>query len=169
MSRASRRTLVSHKLRDFNTGDPELDKQLDENQRDHVAQVFEKIRQFDKYTPDHEITSDEIDAGVSPTAYQYSPGDVRRYGGGIDKDAATNTSAFQDALDSNQTVHIEEEGTHLLSGGLLYHDNNRIVGRGKGTVLKWNVTNTSFFRGTNAASTRLYRFGMRDLLIDGTS
>lgn len=42
--------------------------------------MFEKIRQFDKYMPDHELSSAEVDAGVTPSDFRYPPGDIRRYG-----------------------------------------------------------------------------------------
>lgn len=159
MSRASRRTLVSHKLRPFNTGDAEVDRHLDEQMRDHTAQVFEKIRYFDKYTPDNEITKAEIDGSATPTDFTYLPGHVLRYG--ADPTGATDsTTAFQAALNAVQfggTVIIPT-GTFLLSTGLKIPGSGiQIGGAGKwSTILKWAGSAGAVFSMLSTASANSY-------------
>ena len=112
MSRSTRRTLVSHKLRDINTGTPELDRQLNEAFRDHTAQVFEKIRYFDTYTPDHEITGAEAAAGVTPTNREYPPGHYARYGGvgdGVTDDSAAVQAVFTLCADHDGYLGIGKQ------------------------------------------------------------
>lgn len=111
----------------------------------------------------------EAAALVTPTILSDAYGVFTRYNGGMAQSAGTNTAALQAALNSNQTVEIHDEGTHNFNGAITYNDNNRIIGKGKGTLLKWNTAGINLIRGLNATGTRRYRFGMRDLRISNTS
>jgi hypothetical protein len=114
-------------------------------------------------------TAAEIAASAVTADCGHAPGVFTRYRGTVASSAATNTTALQDALDSNQTVEIHERGTHLFNDSILYNTNNRIVGKGADTILKWNVTSKSLLKPAVAATVRSYNFGMRDLTIDNTA
>jgi hypothetical protein len=121
----------------------------------------------------HDTTAAEDLAGVTPVNFQYpneESGNIfTRYNGSIAQAAATNTTALQAALDSQQTVEIRGNGTHNFSDTIKLNDNNVIEGRGQGTVLKWNVTGKSLVEGKTKATLRQYRCGLRNLMIDNTA
>lgn len=140
MSRASRRTLVSHKLRPFNTGDAAIDKHLDEQLRDHTSQTFEKLRYLDKYTPDHELIGPEIDAAVSPTDYTFAPvgqanADVKRTGA-VGDGVTSDTSAFSNMLSvlGNAVVNANRTSASYLVGGINLSVAPNLQGGGKITL-----------------------------------
>jgi hypothetical protein len=87
--------------------------------RDHTAQVFEKLRYFDKYTSDNEITAAETAALVTPTNYtipnHLSTGFVlpERYGGGGDN-STLNDTAHANAL---KVANAMVDGTVQYGGG----------------------------------------------------
>ena len=69
-------------------------------------------------SPTYAATARETAAGVTPTYFQYEPGDVRRYGVLVEGDVPTatttaNTLAFQKALDSNGYVWWQAGVTYM--------------------------------------------------------
>jgi hypothetical protein len=124
-----RQVLVSHKLRNFQTGDAELDRKLNEHFRDPQALLFEKIRYFDTHTPDHDLTEAEISAGVTPTNYQYPEFDIRRYGASSTADGTANIAAIQAACD----VALEKGGGVIKFGPERY--NLGTFGSGTGSLV----------------------------------
>lgn len=72
------------------------------------------------------ITAAEIAAGVTPAAYQYQPGDVRRYGAD-DTGVADSSVAFQDAVDSlpNGRGTVTGSGAFRLDSPVVI-DTNRV-------------------------------------------
>lgn len=84
-------------------------------------------------------TSDELGQGVTPTNYEYPPGNVLRYG--ADNTGVTDsTSAIQDAIDSSLYVLIPE-GTYLCQSALNLRTGSSIDGTG---TLKTDGTNSLF-------------------------
>lgn len=61
----------------------------------------------------HPLTDGETAAGVTPTFYQYAPGDVRRYGADP-SGVSDSTAAFNNAISSNGRVTVPD-GTFLVS------------------------------------------------------
>lgn len=87
-------------------------------------------------------TASEIAAGVTPTDYSYSPGDVRRYGA-VGDGSTESTTAIQNALTANAGVYpvVFEAGTSYfrLTGRVTAPANTEIVLRG-GAELRWTAT-----------------------------
>lgn len=83
-------------------------------------------------------TQAEISASVTPTNYQYEPGDIRRYGAVIDN-ATNDLTAFHNCLLANG--HVKPwVGTALVTGTLTYQAaGNAIRGHGGGvSVLRYS-------------------------------
>lgn len=138
-----RRVLVSHKLKEADTGVAGVDEFLNLQLREHVAHTFEDIRFLMQFSPPYEITGGETDGGITPTDYRYPPGHVFRYGadpGGI-IDAGP---AIQNAMDSGATDVIFPAGYYAVgvqlrikSGGT---QNLRWIGQGRTNTYIYPIT-----------------------------
>lgn len=92
----TRRILVSRQLRDAKTKDPELAAELNDWQRDHIANLYENLRQL--ICEFYEATDAEADAGVSPVDQQYPEGHVNRYGVNTTPGTTDMTAALNNAI-----------------------------------------------------------------------
>jgi hypothetical protein len=101
-------------------------------------------------------TAAEIAAGVVPTAYQYEPGDVRRYGTNTTPGTTNMTTAIQAALDSNPVVWFQSE-TYLT--GLLTIPSNIEINMPPGCILQDT--------GILGASDRLINIAGANVVING--
>jgi hypothetical protein len=71
-------------------------------------------------------TAAEISAAVTPTNYQYEPGNVLRYGTNTTPGTTDMTTAIQAALDSNTSVYVPK-GTYACVGLTMDNGNNRVL------------------------------------------
>lgn len=114
-------------------------------------------------------TAAEIAAGVTPAAYYYPPGDVRRYGAAGDG-SADDTAEIQAALDSSDVVYLPL-GEFKVSSALLLNDNNFIIGAGRGSQIT-STHNGAVIAGksvtpSSGTNVRRYSGGGRDFMIYG--
>lgn len=86
-------------------------------------------------------TTAEISAGVTPTNYQYEPGDVRRYGA-VGDGVTDDTTAIQNALSIDAPM-LFYDGTYLCNNLTQTHDFQRIYSNGE-VVLKKNANGDHF-------------------------
>lgn len=158
MSRASRRTLVSHKLRPFDTGDAAADQNLDETLRDHTAQVFEKIRYFDKYTLDNELTDAEAAATVTPIDFTYPEGHLYRYGRNTTPGTTDMTSAMQNAALVHCGRLIVPEDDILVTAATPLLSNTQVIGGGYFSHILTTTTNlTAIFTIEDQSNVKIER------------
>lgn len=142
-----RRVLVSPRLKELRTGNAELDAKINEWQREHVSQVFERLRYHAQYSPDHEITEAEIAAGVTPTDYAYPAGDIRRYGAvgdGLTDCTAAIEAAIDQYVDGGQAVYIPA-GEFLVSSRITITDPVEMFGEGSDSVVTCASASTFIF------------------------
>lgn len=100
--------------------------------RNYVLQhEFQDDLQLEAYNP---ITAAETAAGVTPTSFQYPPGDVRRYGA-VGDGVTDDTDAIQNAIDVGLNV-VLYDGVYLANN--LTQDTNfqNIIGIGKVHIRK---------------------------------
>lgn len=87
-------------------------------------------------------TTGEVSAGVTPTNYNFPPGDVRRYGAVDGADSTTAIQAAIDAADDGATVYIPE-GTYTVSSTINGSDYVSIRGAGRqASLLKYTGSAT---------------------------
>ena len=87
-------------------------------QVDAVQAAVNSITSITAVAPFYSTTAKEAAASITPTYFQYEPGDVRRYGVLVEGDVPTatttaNTLAFQKALDSNGYVWWQAGVTYM--------------------------------------------------------
>lgn len=87
-------------------------------QVDAVQAAVNSITSITAVAPFYGTTAKEAAASITPTYFQYEPGDVRRYGVLVEGDVPTatttaNTLAFQKALDSNGYVWWQAGVTYM--------------------------------------------------------
>lgn len=111
--------------------------------------------------------SGEISAGVTPVAYQYSPGDVRRYGTNTTPGTTIMGPAIQASLDSVGYVNLQKE-TYQISTAILMDDSEQIYGLGRDTKIRGALA-TGLIKSRTGLTTRRYYLGGRNFTIDNTS
>ena len=87
------------------------------------------------------VTAAETSAGVTPTNYNYEPGDVRRYGTNTTPGTTDMGTALQAALNSNERVSVTE--SLLVTTEMSVSSTTEIIGIGKPAIT---------FSGTMVAS-----------------
>lgn len=84
-------------------------------------------------------TTEETAQGVTPSNYEYEPGDIRRYGAGVAETAGTNDTAIANALLCNDLVRIPHDGDgsvyEITSSFTLGRHGQRVVGDGTGNSI----------------------------------
>ena len=104
-------------------------------------------------------TSAESTAGVTPTNYQYEPGNVLRYGTNTIPGTTDMTTALTNALLSYNSIYVPE-GNYLITAAITLLDDQVITGSG------WRTTTISM----TGASTRINmadQSEVRDLKLSG--
>ena len=88
--------------------------------------------QLDKF---YARTAAEIAAGVVPTAYQYEPGDVRRYGA-VGDGVTDCLSAFEDAVAVGNSVYVPDTGdnAYYISAPIASAQNMALFGTAEGQI-----------------------------------
>lgn len=104
----------------------------------------------------YERTAAEIAAAITPTAYKFAPGDVRRYGA-VANGSTNDSAAIQAAINvqaSGGTDVILAPGTSALSTGLTFGGNLKIRGHGNKTsiLLVTSGTAISVLRAANTSA-----------------
>ena len=121
------------------------------------------------------VTAAETSAGVTPTNYQYEPGNVLRYGADPSASAATNTTAFQSAISAAETTDFTSPKVYIPAGNYAVNDGVFTYGssatgiqfEGDGwtsTTLTLQVDGTNqvyFYNNTGAQSYRNRFIGLR--------
>ena len=74
-------------------------------------------------------TAAELAAGVTPTNYEYEPGNVLRYGTNTTPGTTDMTTPIQDALDSNMEVLLPK-GDYLITSAITLNTDNVLRGEG---------------------------------------
>ena len=97
-------------------------------------------------------TTSEIAAGITPTDYNYAPGDVRRYG--VIGDGITDDRvALQNAISSNSYVYFPVVATYIVSDQLnLINNSTLYFTKGAEIKLKTGVIDKYIIRGTAASN-----------------
>jgi len=116
----------------------------------------------------YERTSAEIAAGVTPTNYYYEPGNILRYGAATNASAATNTTAIQSAINSNDRATFD--GGPFLFTQLTIPTGKGIVGNGETSILKVaNGSNNNAIISTSTANIELINFTLDGNYLNQTS
>ncbi len=79
-------------------------------------------------------TSAESTAGVTPTNYEYEPGNVLRYGATGDG-VTDDTTEIENAISSNSTIYVPS-GTYIVSSELVLTSSKTIYGDGAASIIK---------------------------------
>jgi hypothetical protein len=114
-------------------------------------------------------TSAESSAGVTPTDYRYSPGDVRRYGAAVDG-STDDSAALQAAIDQNnnggESVKLAA-GDSAFATSLDLYNRTKIEGHG---IVRSTLTYTGSAMAfkNNTPGTRIYDLIMRDFYLVDT-
>jgi len=95
-------------------------------------------------------TAAEISASVTPTNYQYEPGNVLRYGAVADGDGAgggtDNATAFQAAANADENIYIPK-GNYRLDSLITIDSDTKIYGDGFASFVDaTNITTTYTFQ-----------------------
>jgi hypothetical protein len=77
-------------------------------------------------------TASEIAGTVTPTNYEYPPGNVKRYGA-VGDGIANDRVAIQNALNVNEETFLPS-GTYKVNSGLTMRSRTRIIGANKGNA-----------------------------------
>ncbi len=98
----------------------------------------------------HPRTDTEITAGVTPSNFQFAPGDVRRYGA-IGDNSTDCTQAFTDALASNVDIYIPPGNFRVLSTLTVSTARSTVRGDGIQSTIVFNPSsnNDELFTATN--------------------
>lgn len=111
-------------------------------------------------------TAAEIAAGVTPTAYYYPAGDVRRYGA-VGDGTTDCTTAIQNALLTGHEVYIPE-GTWKITASIELDDYQQIRFASRNSIIKGNLT-APLIRGRAGTSDRTYGVQIYSGTLDNTS
>lgn len=90
----------------------------------------------DSVPPFYEQTAAENTAGVTPTAFKYEPGDVRRYGAALDgttDDTAALNAAISVSQEAENSVFLPKGGTLRITSTVIYDDAKPLIIMGGGS------------------------------------
>jgi hypothetical protein len=113
----------------------------------------------------HPITSAEIAAGVTPTTYQYEPGDVRRYGAvgnGTTDDTAALQSAISVACSHSMLLPMTTVAYKITSALLIPGTGATVIGNGLKSIIRQASAGEDVF--THSGPT-IYNLIFRDVAI----
>jgi hypothetical protein len=104
-------------------------------------------------------TAAEISAGVTPTTYQYEPGDIRRYGA-VGDGTTDNSTAFANALLANDSVFVPDAPTAWSVGSTISVSAGKaIYGVGIASEIRKGANGALISLGKNTTLSRLYLNG----------
>ena len=132
--------------------------------------IFTGVSQDDIAETLNPRTAEEISAGVTPTNYEYQPGDVRRYGATGDG-VTDDEPSISNAILTGHAVYIPA-GTYILGDELTVTSANNgllIYGDGPASILKLEGGVATNYRAIllSDASTAIDGITIRDLALDG--
>jgi hypothetical protein len=103
-------------------------------------------------------TAAEITAGVTPTAYYYAPGDVRRYGATFDG-STDDTTALQNWLSVGGDLTCPVSATAKITSALTMVSNTTIRAVAGATIRQYTA-NTNVISATSKSGIRIYGLGL---------
>jgi hypothetical protein len=90
-------------------------------ERQHRTQIANALNECIRVRPPHDVTEEEITAGITPIDTTYPPGDVRRYGAVLDG-TTDDTDAFQNAGLASLSPYAPNLPT-VITGSIPFRDN----------------------------------------------
>lgn len=101
------------------------------------------------------LTSLESTNAITPTKYEYAPGDIRRYGAVFDAGVTDNTTAIQNAFDSGHNVIIPPvdapatEYYKVTAAITLGHKGQHVYGFGWKSIIRQTTANLNVIEGSS--------------------